>query len=503
MDGSRTLKLNILIIMLLYALFFGAFSFRVHAVSVPTAYGQINSDDGAILRKSSSTDSAAICVLSDDTDIKILKEVFKSKTSTSKTKKWYYVAVNGNKGYVRSDLVNNIRYGSVKAKAKEKVTYRKGAGTKMKKSGAFKKNAKITVVLKANPVYSTRGSSKTWYKLKKGSKYYYVCSKSIKLTGTAVLPDEASSGSDKSQNYYIESPEVCMTDEEFEKYMNDQGFPVSYKKKLRDLHKTHPNWGFVGFKTGIDWTAALTKQTKKGTSLVSKAYPAKYRDGSKQYEKGWYKANSKVVAYYMDPRNFLNEDSIYMFEDLSYKPNYQTVAVVSEILKSTKLPSYGFSAELFTNAGAATNVSPVFLASRARQENGNGGDAVNGTAVLGKTVYNPFNIGAFGGTNPLYNGLIYAYGKGWTTPAKAVEGGAAELAENYIYSGQYTCYYQRFNVKNGAAKVGTHQYMTNIMAPYSEALSTKTSYNKYGITGKPILFEIPIYDSMPKATYLP
>ena len=110
--------------------------------------------------------------------------------------------------------------------------------------------------------------------------------------------------------------------------MKDEGFPESYKKRLRTLHKAHPNWVFKAYKTDISWKTALSKQTRGGTSLVSGVYPSSYRDGKKQYEKGWYKASSKVVAYYMDPRNFLNETSIYMFEDLSYKPKYQTKAVV-------------------------------------------------------------------------------------------------------------------------------------------------------------------------------
>ncbi len=154
-------------------------------------------------------------------------------------------------------------------------------------------------------------------------------------------------------------------------------------------------------------------------------------------------------------------------------------------------------------AGAACKVSPVFLAARARQETGGGSDAINGVKVLGTRVYNPFNIGAFGGTNPLYNGLLYARTKGWTTQAKAVTGGAAELSKHYINKGQNTIYFQRFNVRNGAGNIGTHQYMTNIHAPYNEAYSTRTSYSKYGILKKPLVFEIPVYNSMPAKTKLP
>ena len=488
------------IIAFLFTAMMAAFALVAFADSAPDASAQINSADGAVLRRSASVSSSKLCVLSDNTKITIHKEVFKTKKSTSRKNRWYYVTANGRKGYVRSDLVDNIRYSTAAGKTTAKLNYRYGAGTKMKKKGTFSKGAKVTVVLKATPVYSTRGSSSTWYKVKVGSSYYYVSSGKVKLTGTSA--QTAGSSSAASETSYVETP-VTVSDAEFGAYLDNEGFPESYKSKLTALHKAHPNWGFVGYKTNISWSTALSKQTSGGTSLVSGVYPSSYRDGTKQYETGWYKANSKVVAYYMDPRNFLNENSIYMFEDLSYKPKYQTTSVVSAILSPTKLPGYGFTASIFVKAGSLCNVSPVFLASRARQETGSGSDAVNGTKVLGTKVYNPFNIGAFGGTNPLYNGLLYAYAKGWTTPAKAVEGGASELAKNYINAGQYTGYYQRFNVRNGASKAGTHQYMTNIMAPYSEALSTKTSYTKYGILDQPLVFEIPIYENMPASTKLP
>ena len=511
MDNTKRYLLNVSVVAFMLTALILVCSWGAYAVSAPTATGRVDSSNGAVLRKSSSTSSSRLAVLSDNTKLTIHSEVFKSKTSTAKKYKWYYVTANGKKGYIRSDLVDSIEYGSVKAEITKKVNYRKGAGTRMKYAGVYKKGKSITVVLKATPVYSTRGTSSTWYKVKSGSNYYYVCSSKVKLKEAVSAPPEiqeedppgdGGSGGGGSEGF-VEDPGTGMDDAEFEKYLTSQGFPEAYKKKLRVLHKEHPNWGFVAYKTNVAWSTALSKQTKGGTSLVSASYPKSYRDGTKQYEKGWYKANSKVVEYYMDPRNFLNENSIFMFEDLSYKPKYQTASVVSAILSPTKLPGYGFTATIFVDAGKSCNVSPVFLASRARQETGNGSDAINGTKILGKKVYNPFNIGAFGGTNPLYNGLLYAYAKGWTTQAKAVNGGAQELAKNYINQGQYTGYYQRFNVKNGASKVGTHQYMTNIMAPYSEAVSTRNSYAKYGITDKQLVFEIPIYEGMPSSTKLP
>jgi beta-N-acetylglucosaminidase/uncharacterized protein YgiM (DUF1202 family) len=500
MHNTKSIKAHILFIATIMTAMLIVVSSGVYAVSVPDATGQINSYDGAILRKSSSTSSAQLAVLTDNTGLTIHREVFKKSSSTAKKNKWYYVTADGTEGYVRADLVDHIRYSSVKGKTKAGVNYRKGAGTGMKLIGSFDKGAKVTVVLKARPVKSAQGSCKTWYKIKYGKKYYYVCSSKIKLTGSAKTVSNNTSEADDQT--CTEGTQADLTDNEFEEYLKKEGFPASYRKKLRELHKLHPNWSFTAYQTDIPWSAALKKQTSGSTSLVSGSMPKAYRDGSKQYEKGWYKADKRVVAHYLDPRNFLNENAIYMFDDLTYKPKYQTASVVKAILSPTKLPSYGFTAKIFINAGEINNVSPVFLASRARQETGSGGDAVNGTKVLGKKVYNPFNIGAYGG-NPLYKGLLYAYGKGWTTPAKAVKGGAAEMAKNYISQGQNTVYYQRFNVRNGENKVGTHQYMTNIMAPYCEAVSARNSYVKYGIIDMPMAFEIPVYKGMPASTKLP
>jgi len=152
MQKAAIRKLNICIILFMVAAIFALSSSGVYAVSVPTATGQINSSNGAVLRKSASTSSKKLAVLSDNTTVTIHKEVFKSKTSTAAKYKWYYVTANGKKGYVRSDLVDNIKYGTVKATVKTKVNYRKGPGVKMKNSGSFKKGATVTVVMQANPV---------------------------------------------------------------------------------------------------------------------------------------------------------------------------------------------------------------------------------------------------------------------------------------------------------------------------------------------------------------
>jgi len=638
------------------------------AVSISNGSAQVNSSSGAWLRKSASTSSSKVKLLSDNTKLTITREVFKSKTSTSAKNKWYKVKVGGKTGYIRADCVDNVKYTGVSAVTTAKVNYRTGAGTKMTKKGTLKKGAKVTVYMAASPVSSTAGTSKTWYRIKFNNKYYYMSSKYIKLTGTSSTSKTAakssgtnsssssSKSSDTSSSASTGTDFSKMTNAQFNAYLTKQGFPSSYRTKLLALHKKHPNWVFIAKKTGINWNTAVSKESANGVSLIHSSYPVTYRatdsksfkaksrkiytsastskstgktissgtnftvlteewKGTTQWTKikysgttgyisgslasqtykstisgkttddvnirkgagtnnsyiktlstgtkvkivlqvkdkngdAWYKikngtgyayikaefvkvegskkpasltgtatflegtwiakdgstwfnANSQTVAYYMDPRNFLTDEGIYMFEDLTYHKEYQTTAVVNKILSPTKLPGYGFKAKLFVNAGASYNISPVFLASRARQETGNGSIAISGYKYLGKVVYNPFNIGAYSSSNPVMKGLAYARVKGWTTQAKAVNGGAKFLAEDYISIGQNSVYFQKFNVGKGSSYLAKHQYMTNITGAVTESQLTKSSYETYKITGEALTFVIPVYNNMPGSTSLP
>ena len=56
----------------------------------------------------------------------------------------------------------------------------------------------------------------------------------------------------------------------------------------------------------------------------------------------------------------------------------------------------------------------------------------------------------------------------WNSRYRAVVGGAVNLGKWYINKGQDTIYYEKFDVKNFS-----HQYMTNVLAPRSEATRAK------------------------------
>ncbi len=101
-------------------------------------------------------------------------------------------------------------------------------------------------------------------------------------------------------------------------------------------------------------------------------------------------------------------------------------------------------------------------------------------------------------------GVLSSYGRPWTSPKKAILGGASFIANDYIAAGQYTSYLKKFNVNpNGSYKVYQHQYMANLAAPYNEAKSSYNSYKENGLLSLALHFTIPVYDNMPSYTAHP
>ncbi len=177
----RVKRLPIILTLLLLLFACGVCSVIAASVTVKTATGKVDSNNGAFIRAKASTDAEVIFCADDNTKLTIHKEVFVSKTSTKKVDKWYYVTVKKKTGYIRSDLVDNITYSAVKGKTTDLINYRTGPGTTFKSVGTIKKGKSVSIVLKAN----VKGSSAVWYKIKKSNKYYYVKKTYVKLTSTS------------------------------------------------------------------------------------------------------------------------------------------------------------------------------------------------------------------------------------------------------------------------------------------------------------------------------
>ena len=306
------------------------------------------------------------------------------------------------------------------------------------------------------------------------------------------------------------------------------GVPEIYKNYIKTIKAQHPEWNFVFYDTGIEWSNLFTKDAQGfiGRSLIEKTFPLSYRstesgaynwrtDSYISQDAGrWYQANTQTIEYYMDPRNFMTDESIFMFESLEYDESSHTISGVSAILKGSFMENRTIVnlegqevsyAQAFMDAAKKSGVSPYHLAARALQEVGTTGTSgsVNGSSGY----YNYYNIGANSGSDPVANGLKYAattdekYMLPWNTPYKAIVGGSIWIGTGYIDKGQDTLYYQKFNVVN---KVWTHQYMTNIMAPYQESEDIYKSYKSLDILDLSYVFVIPYYRNMPeKACQLP
>ena len=358
----------------------------------------------------------------------------------------------------------------------------------------------------------------------------FIPEKFIKLSGEPV--DDSTGSSNKKK----------LSDKQFEKSLTAQGFPEDYKPFLRELHKNHPYWHFEARHLGLDWEYAVAGESVVGLNLLqnSSNYAWKSME-DKAYDwandafivydgSTWVTASNKAVRYYMDPRNFLNEDYIYQFELLTYKPEHHTEKGISAILSgppmkdtvfdyisgdgTTKSLSY---AETFLLAGVYSGVSPYHLASRVKQEVAGAGrfsTSATGTVPGYEGYYNFYNIGAYNNTAPggaVASGLKFA-AKGsaskaiignksfndfikipWNNRYNAILGGAAYIGHNYIMRGQNTPYLEKFNFTE--KNTFSHQYMSAIFSPSSESMLTKKAYTE--LKDEPLVFSIPVFMNMP------
>ncbi len=293
-------------------------------------------------------------------------------------------------------------------------------------------------------------------------------------------------------------------------------FPGAYQADLRSLKSAHPNWTFVPMRTGLDFNTSVSKEMG-GKSLIQRTasnVEKGWVGNPCPSEIGWNYATRPAVAYHMDPRNFLTETYIFQFEQLTFNASYHTESAVQSFLNNTFMkgkladdPQGRTYAKAFYEIGSGRKLSPIHLASRVYQEQGQGTSGlISGTYPGYEGYYNFFNVGVNGSSTAekIVKGLTYAKNKGWNTRYKSLEGGAATIGNNYILKGQDTIYLEKFNVnKNSPYGVYEHQYMQNIQAPRSESSSTKKMYANAGSLNSAFVFKIPVYDNMPNDTYYP
>ena len=285
-------------------------------------------------------------------------------------------------------------------------------------------------------------------------------------------------------------------------------FPESYQVELNRLIEdtSHFNWKFRPFYTDIDWNE-LTSETNENKCLRNTIWmerPIEWRcKCGKHGDKGYVCASKDIVNYYLDPRNFLTEKTIFQFLDLS-NTTVVSQKEIEEAVKGTYLSgkvngeSY---AKIIFDASKESGENAFSIIVRIFQELGKGKELpymISGNDPDYPGVYNFFNYGATDGEGNLKRGLEYAKEKGWTTPRKALIEGANLISGTYTKAGQLNKYLYKFDVvgKN-KNDLYTHQYMTNVEDPNSQANSLHNTYNNSGLIDKELTFVIPVYKNMP------
>lgn len=379
------------------------------------------------------------------------------------------------------------------------LNVRSDAGTGYSKTGTVSYGDSLTILSE-----TTDSSGAKWYKISCGNVTGYVSAAYVQLT---------SSGSQGS------------SDADFENYMTKQGFPESYKPYLRKLHEQHPKWIFTAQKLGVDWNTALKEECVVGRNLVHSSALASWKSmekGAYDFNGGywygldgsWVAASKEIIMYYMDPRNFLNDTYIFMFENQSYDPSYQTESGVKTILADTFMSGsytcpdtkkkYTYS-QTFMDAAKKSGVSPYHLASRCRNEQGvNGAPQSLGTVKGYENYFNFFDIQAYATSTMTAAEMGCKYAKTtnptyllpWTNQYKSIVGGSIFLGTGYITKGQDTLYLQKFDMVDGGNGLYYHQYMTCVFGQANEAISLKNAYSQ-DILNSAMEFKIPVYNNMP------
>lgn len=372
-----------------------------------------------------------------------------------------------------------------------KVSLRKGPGTNYDSITYLDIDSKYT--MDSNMLYdSESGCTNKWYKINYNGTYGYICSDFLNVKEI-----------DNNEN------NTCKEN------LKSLGFPDSYIKGLCDLKSIHPTWDFIPLLTGLEWNDVVDNESSCGQSYVNTDKEEDIdRTCINQYQttgKGWYPASKKIVAYYLDPRNFFSEKYIFQFEALSYSSSLSAYypTGIKTILKNAAFYIYHNElgndfADTLNNAASNANVNAVFLASRILQEMGSQTTLYNlysGIYSGYEGYYNFYNYGVTDSCATTYGttycGLTFAQKEGWNSLYNALYGGASMLASNYIAQNQNTNYLQKFNVvpisKN---KIYLHQYMTNIAAPSSESSSSYKVYSNNNLLDSPFVFYIPVYKNI-------
>lgn len=350
--------------------------------------------------------------------------------------------------------------------------------------------------------------------------------------------------------------------EEYYQELVAAGFPPDYASALTELHLLHPDWSFVPLDISstnkdYDWDYVIGQETAEADrSMIygSEKYSAYHEKNDPYRTASSCQASAEAVAYFMDPRNFLNETDIFQFLDLSASSN-ATLQAVEAVLRGTFMDGAVLEngktyAQNFYEAGMTLGVYPVYLAVKARQEQGAEGTSPIISGTCGDTLwyfctsgmtttesgaainapsagsvsqsalrslngyYNIYNVSAYGnGVYEIYKRAMERAKTGsaqmrdawggdasWNTLWKSIWGGALFIKESYVDRYQSTPYLQKFNVDGRSGRNFWGQYAQNVADALSQSRILFQTFTELETLDGAYTFLIPVYQNMPLAS---
>jgi beta-N-acetylglucosaminidase/membrane protein implicated in regulation of membrane protease activity len=420
---------------------------------------------------------------------------------------WLKIKYNGGTAYVSDSFVKKPDSGS-SSNSGTKSSSNSGSGSSSEpvlytgtttanlnvRSGASTSNNVLTTLKKGSSVEVVEVSG-DWLKINYNGGTAYV-------SGTYVTKPNSSSGSGQSSS---DSPSSSTTLGLITTGVNfRQGPGTSYNSygvlkagTLVEMLADAPDgWKKISYdgKDGYVYGDYLKNETTTtiqdgNSAYITTKYPISFGQALVKEQA----VNSSAdLANYLNPKNFAKGSvEYYQFLKLSSLANISTEDMNALLNGKGILSGYG---DAFRQAAADSKVNEVYLVAHALLETGNGNSTLSkGVVYNGTTVYNMFGIGAYDGS-AVNSGAAYAYSHGWTTPAKAIEGGAAWIAANYVYNSTYhqdTLYKMRWNPEALVMGNAAHQYATDVGWAVKQTPMIDSMYSiisKYNL-----VFDVPEY----------
>ncbi|AAX92010.1 ORF005 [Staphylococcus phage X2] len=247
---------------------------------------------------------------------------------------------------------------------------------------------------------------------------------------------------------------------------------VTTKTTIRISDKTSVDSASKRGPTPSDEKPSIVTETSPFTFQQALDRQMSRGNPKKSHTWGWANATRAQTSSAMNVKRIWESNTqCYQMLNLG---KYQGVSVsaLNKILKGKgTLDGQG---KAFAEACKKNNINEIYLIAHAFLESGYG---TSNFASGRYGAYNYFGIGAFD-NDPDY-AMKFAKNKGWTSPAKAIMGGASFVRKDYINKGQNTLYRIRWNPKNPA----THQYATAIEWCQHQASTIAKLYKQIGLKG--------------------